>query len=199
MPVIVLDADGTIYIHTNQKAAYLKALGKDYSEERESYKRTAMEIGDPSFLNQRVFFALISRKEPHEAIKEAYERRKVFREEILKEIEPSEIVSILPEIFNRYPVLVASNDTKDFLLDKLAKVGALPYIHHIYTASDFGVLKPHDAFFNRLREEIEEHYGHTRMIFVDDLDVNVEAARRNGFEAYKPEEFVRLYREGKLI
>lgn len=196
--MLVFDADGTLYLHTNQKQAYLKALGADYAEERETFKAEARKIGDPTYMNQRVFFALIAGGKPHEAIRKAHERRQVFREEILKEIEPSPITKLLPKLYDRYPILVASNDTKDFLIDKLAKVGALPYIHHVYTASDFGILKPHDAFFVKLRSEIEERFGHTRMIFVDDLEENVEAAKRNGFEAYKPEEFLEIVHESIL-
>jgi HAD superfamily hydrolase (TIGR01509 family) len=52
----------------------------------------------------------------------------------------------------------------------------------IFTSSDFGVMKPEDDYFRRVEETVKVRPEN--IIFIDDLPVNIAAARRRGWEAH---------------
>jgi putative hydrolase of the HAD superfamily len=99
-----------------------------------------------------------------------------------------EVIDLVPRLKPRYRLVLASN-TNDAHFGRFSRdyAAALAHFDHLGTSHRAGARKPEPAFFAHVQRSARAEPA--ECLFVDDLPVNVEAARRFGWEGivYRPD------------
>lgn len=106
------------------------------------------------------------------------------------EIRDRKIFTAFPD----YRLAIASNFTSR-MRNFLEKQGMVQYFDPIVISAEIGVNKPDPKFFQILAEKIGEESGD--ILFVDNLQENVDAAEKEGFKVAKYDEGEDLIRTVK--
>jgi putative hydrolase of the HAD superfamily len=91
------------------------------------------------------------------------------------------VCNLIPRLADRYRLVLASN-TNHAHFGKFREQFADVLVHfdHLVTSFDAGARKPHAEFFSYAQRFVIADPG--ECIFIDDLPVNVEAARKHGWK-----------------
>lgn len=111
-----------------------------------------------------------------------------------------EKIHLLQGLSQNYQLFLLSNTTsihyKRFIgeLDRMADFRAL--FDGVYFSHECGMRKPNENFYTKVLEEHDLNVGET--LFIDDLDVNIEAAKSMGFQTYylQEESILDLFENG---
>jgi HAD superfamily hydrolase (TIGR01509 family) len=103
-----------------------------------------------------------------------------------------EVIEIILELRGEARVVVGTNTIEPHYL-KHKTNGDYDIFDRVYASQRMGLVKPDPAFYTRILEE--EGCSPERTVFVDDAEVNVEAARRLGIHSLLYTDAGKLRRE----
>jgi FMN phosphatase YigB (HAD superfamily) len=97
------------------------------------------------------------------------------------------VCALIPRLAGRYRLVLASNTNQaHFAKFREQFADVLVHFDHLVTSFDAGARKPHAEFFAYAQQFANADPG--ECMFIDDLPVNVEAAKKQGWKgiAYRP-------------
>jgi putative hydrolase of the HAD superfamily len=97
------------------------------------------------------------------------------------------VCGLIPRLAGRYRLVLASNTNQaHFAKFRGQFADVLAHFDHLVTSFEAGARKPHGEFFAYAQQFVGAEPA--ECVFIDDLPVNVEAARRHGWNAlvYRP-------------
>ena len=91
---------------------------------------------------------------------------------------PDEVFSIAKKLSNNYKTYILSNQIK-FRTDYIKKTFDLNFFNNTFFSNEMGVKKPSNKIYTILLNEINQKPEHC--LFIDDSPINIEAAKKLGF------------------
>jgi HAD superfamily hydrolase (TIGR01509 family) len=105
-----------------------------------------------------------------------------WREEFERLCRPTAAARALPGWRDRAPVWLLSNHRTHWLRPRLERFGLAGHVDRMLVSDETGLVKPEPAAFGPALRAVSDP---RRILFVDDQEVNVEAARRLGIGAVR--------------
>lgn len=120
------------------------------------------------------FFQCVAEMLPHSYTREELER--AFSTIICEPVEGME--NIVAQLSRLYQTALVSNTSEFHYTQSLRQVPAIHFLTKHYTSYTLKALKPEDAFYAAVLKDLQ--CPAERVVFIDDLQQNVEGARKSG-------------------
>lgn len=99
-----------------------------------------------------------------------------------------EVLNIVKHLKEKALVFIATNQEKHRISYLSKEMGFGEIFKRIYSSAKIGYLKENPIFFHLMVEDIQEHFSsdvkHNEILFFDDTERNVKAAKEAGLNAY---------------
>lgn len=204
---IFFDIDDTLFTFSKAHAAAMPRLSRYAQEELEippeefsaaydaHYRRMAEEIGPQAAIHNRTIRFLRILEERNKPLSYASVLNKLYWQDVIAsgEAEPGAVTCVRSLWEKGYLLGVASNMTLDYQLEKLERIGLLPFFRYVITSEEAGTEKPEKGFFDCCIR-----YAGCRpeecLMVGDSLELDILGAEASGMRALwytKPENLTR--------
>ncbi len=143
-------------------------------EEADRVKSEICILGDTGAINEEEFYEKIA------------ERTNISAEEVAKEMQGipcinKELVEIIKQIRQKYPVYLLSNAIGTFLRRILENNNLYPLFDKVFISSEFKKAKPNKEFFEYVLRDL--NIDPQDALFIDDNPANVAGAQACGIDS----------------
>lgn len=119
----------------------------------------------------------------------SFEEASIINEEYIKYLSEKivpidnayEVIRYLYE--KDYEIHIITNGPTKAVKDKLRKINVLKYVTSIFTAEEAGSMKPHQKFFQKFFEKMNDNKKEDMIIVGDELDKDVAGGNHNGIDS----------------
>ncbi|HET7476006.1 MAG TPA: HAD-IA family hydrolase [Dermatophilaceae bacterium] len=178
--VVLFDADGVLQLPLPTWAAEVAAFaGTDHPAERERFVREVQQAETSAYLGDVDFATVLAELLRRWGLGHA--PAEVLATWTRITVEEAVLTRVDALVARGVRCAVATNQHRERAAYMRAELGHLDGFEAVFVSSDLGLAKPDPAFFRHVVRALDVNPA--EVLFVDDMAVNVEAARAVGLRA----------------